>query len=138
MCILDLALANFFFINRLCLSKNYKIHLLIVLAECIKKPSSAGAIKRTNSRKESLSTTTNAICIYMIYLRNNHLNLSILIQETNALYVACEAVVIITITKGAGEEEGVSEEEGAGEKVTALFISLSLSSLRLIRCTFNR
>jgi hypothetical protein len=138
MCILDLALANFFFITRLCLSKSCKIYLLIILTECTKKPSSVGVIKRTNSRKESLSTTTNIMCIYMIYLRSNHLNLSILIRETSALYVACEAMVIIAATEGAGEEEGVGEEEGAGEEVTTLFISLSLSSLRLIRCTFNR
>jgi hypothetical protein len=132
MCILNLALANFFFITRLCLSKNCKIYLLIIFTEYIKKPSSAGVIKRINSRKESLSITINAICIYMIYLRNNHLNLSMLIRETNALYVAYKAVVIITAIKGVGEEEDVSEE------VATLLISLSLSSLRLIRCIFNR
>jgi hypothetical protein len=76
----------------------------------------------------------------MIYFRNNHRNFSTLIRETSALYVACEALVIINAIKGAGEEEdaGVGEKEGAGDKVTTLLIPLSLSSLRLIRCTFDR
>jgi hypothetical protein len=128
MCILNLTLANFFFIIRFCLSKNCKIYLLIIFTDYIKKLSSAGAIKRTNSRKESLLTTINTIYIYMIHFRSNHLNFSILIRETNALYEACEAIVIIIVIKGVG----------AGEEVIILFISLSLFSLRLIRCTFDR
>jgi hypothetical protein len=68
----------------------------------------------------------------MIYLRNNHLNLSMLIRKTNALYMAYEIIIIITATKGVGEEEG------AGEEIAILLISLSLSFLRLIRCIFDR
>jgi hypothetical protein len=67
----------------------------------------------------------------MIYFRSNHRNFSTLIRETSALYVACEAVVIINATEGVGEEKGVGEEEGAGDEVSS-------SSLRLIRCTFDR
>jgi hypothetical protein len=68
----------------------------------------------------------------MIYFRSNHLNFSTLIRETSVLYEAFNAVVIIAATKGAGEEEGV------GKEVTILLISLSASSLRLIRCAFDR
>jgi hypothetical protein len=154
--ILDLALTNFFFITKVCLSKSYKIYLLIILDKCTRKLSNAGVIKRINSRKKSLLTTINTIYIYIIYFRSNHLNFSTLIRETSALYEACEAVLIITATKGVREEEGVGEKKGegkkegvgeekgageeksVGEKVTILLISLSLSSLRLIRCAFDR
>jgi hypothetical protein len=109
-----------------------------MLAECTKKLFSVGVIKRTNSRKELLSITINTMCICIIYFRSNHLNFSILIRETSALYVACEAMAIIAVTKGVGEEEGVDEEEGTGNKVIASLISLSFSSLRLIQCIFDR
>jgi hypothetical protein len=47
-------------------------------------------------------------------------------------------MAIINVEEGVGSKEGVSNEEGVGDKVTILLISLSLSSLRLIRCIFNR
>jgi hypothetical protein len=80
----------------------------------------------------------------MIYFRSNHRNFSTLIRETSALYVACEALVIINVIKGVGEEKDVSEKEGVNEKknvsdkIIILLIPLSLFSLRLIRCIFDR
>jgi hypothetical protein len=130
--ILDLALTNFFFITKFYLLKSCKIHLLIILTNYIRKPSSVGVIKRTNLRKESLSITINIIYIYIIYFRSNHLNFSILIQETNTLYVACKAMAIIIVTEGVGKEKGISD------KVITPLISLSFSSLRLIQYIFNR
>jgi hypothetical protein len=47
-------------------------------------------------------------------------------------------VLIIAAIKGVREEEGAGEEKGVGEKAIILLVSLSLSSLRLIRCAFDR
>jgi hypothetical protein len=49
-----------------------------------------------------------------------------------------EALAIIKATEGAGDEEGAGDKEGAGDEVITLLVSLSLFSLRLIRCIFAR
>jgi len=74
----------------------------------------------------------------MIHFRSNHLNFSTLIREISALYEAYEAMLIIAATEGADEEKGAGEKEGAGEEEIILLASLSSSSLRLIRCAFDR
>ena len=124
--ILNFAFINFLFITKLYLSKSYKTYFLIIFTKYIKKPSSAGIIKKINSRKELLLIIINTICICIIHFRSNYLNFLILIRETSALYITYKAVVIITVIEDAGEEERVSEE------VITLFVLLSLSFLKLI------